>query len=94
MPKDNLTDIINMFTTIGLKVIPFIGSLAFLVFVFGIVRFIKSAGEGDIKKSKEFIIWGVIGMFVLATIWGIIAFARGEFGFGGGEFGIPQIQIK
>ncbi len=90
----DLAGLIKMFTDMGLRVIPFIGSIAFLAFVWGIARFIKSSGsEAEMKKSKEFLIWGVIGIFVLATIWGIISFIRGEFGFSG-TFGIPQIRVK
>lgn len=88
-----LTGIIEWFTDIGLSVIPFLGAVAFFVFVWGIARFIKSAGsEKEIKDSKNLIIWGVVGLFVLVTIWGIISFLKGEFGFGS-DVGIPQIHF-
>ena len=90
----DLTDIIGLFIKIGLRVIPLLGAIAFLVFVWGVARYIKSAGsEKEIKDSKNILIWGLIGLFVLVSIWGIIAFLRNEFNFGGGEFGIPQINI-
>jgi heme/copper-type cytochrome/quinol oxidase subunit 2 len=92
-PK-NLTEIIGLFTNIGLAIIPFLGAVAFLVFVWGVARFIRSAGsEKEIKDSKNLIIWGIIGLFVLITIWGIITFLRGEFGFND-KIGIPQINLK
>lgn len=92
MPK-NLTEIIELFINIGLALIPFMGALAFLSFVLGVARFIKAAGnEKEIKESKNFLIWGVVGMFVLVTIWGIITFLRSEFGFAG-TIGIPQIRF-
>src|SRR3989344_4926249 len=92
-PK-NLTEIINLFTGIGLEIIPFLGAVAFLVFVWGVARFIRSAGsEKEIKDSKNLITWGIIGLFVLVAIWGIVAFMQGEFGFGDQPF-IPQINFK
>jgi heme/copper-type cytochrome/quinol oxidase subunit 2 len=92
-PTD-LAGIIGLFTNIGLAIIPFLGAVAFLVFVWGVARFIKSAGsEKEIKDSKNLIIWGIIGLFVLITIWGIITFLRGEFGFND-KIGIPQINLK
>lgn len=93
-PTD-LTGIINLFTSIGLAVIPFLGAVAFLVFVWGVARFIKSAGsEKEVKDSKNLLIWGVVGLFVLVTIWGIIFFLQKEFGFqsGNGPL-IPQIHF-
>jgi hypothetical protein len=90
----DLAGIIKMFTNIGLKIIPLLGAIAFLVFAWGVARYIKSAGsEKEVKDSKNLLIWGVIGLFILIAIWGIIAFLQGEFGFGGGVFGIPQIRF-
>lgn len=94
-PK-NLTEIIGLFTNIGLALIPFLGAIAFLAFVWGIARFIKSAGnEKEIKDSKNLIIWGIVGIFILVTVWGIIYFLQGEFGFKTGDTPlIPQIKFK
>ena len=93
-PTD-LAGIIKIFTDIGLAIIPFLGAVAFLIFVWGVARFIKSAGsEKEIKESKNLLIWGVVGLLILVSIWGIMAFLQGEFGFGanGGPF-IPQIKL-
>lgn len=88
-----LTSIIEMFTDIGMKIIPLLASIAFLAFVWGVARFIRSSGnEAEIKASKNFLIWGVVGLFVLVTIWGIIVFLRGEFGLKD-TIGIPQIRF-
>jgi hypothetical protein len=90
----NLTGIINIFTDIGLSLIPLLGAVAFLVFVWGVARFIKSSGsEKEIKDSKNLLIWGVVGLFILVTIWGIISFMKNEFGFGS-DVGIPQINLS
>lgn len=88
----NLQGVVGMFTDIGLALIPFLGAVAFLVFILGVGKFIRSAGsEKDLKDSKNLLIWGVIGLFVLVTIWGIVAFLQSEFGFGSTP-GIPQID--
>ena len=95
-PTD-LTEFIVLFTNIGLSLIPFLGAIAFLMFVWGVARFIKSAGsEKEIKESKNLLIWGVVGMFALIAIWGIISFLQSEFGFGtkDGIPLIPQINFK
>lgn len=90
---EGIKGIIDWFTDIGLKVIPLLGAIAFLIFVWGVARFIKSAGsEKEIKDSKNLLIWGVVGLFILITIWGIITFLRSEFGFSGGTI-IPQVTL-
>ena len=88
-----LGDIIDLFIKLGLKIIPFLGAVAFLMFVFGVGRFIRASGnEKELKDSKNLLIWGIVGLFVLTTIWGIMAFLQNEFGFGA-SVGIPQIKF-
>jgi hypothetical protein len=90
---NDLGDIIDLFVKIGLTLVPFLGALAFLGFVFGVGRFIKSSGnESELKKSKSIIVWGIVGLFIMFAIWGIISFLRSEFGFGN-DVGIPQITL-
>jgi hypothetical protein len=92
-PAD-LTGIINLFTDVGLEIIPLLGAVAFFVFVYGVARYIKSTGsEKEVKDSKNLLIWGVVGMFVMVTVWGIVSFIKNELGFGSGV-GIPQVQFK
>ncbi len=91
---DNLTQVLEKFTDMALVLVPFLAALAFVSFVFGVGRFIRSAGnENELAKSKNIIIWGVIGIFIMFSIWGILIFIRKEFGFGD-TLGIPQIFIK
>jgi hypothetical protein len=46
-------------------------------------RFIRSTESGKTEKTKNLLIWGVIGLFVLVSIWGIVVVVRREFGWGG-----------
>lgn len=70
--------------------------LAVLVFGWGVVKYIMSAGdpEGE-KEARGFLWWGVIGIAVLAFVFGIIQYAAKYFGVdtaGGGTIKIPKIE--
>jgi len=54
------------------------GSLACVViFFYGLAKFIYNEGDAAKKeKSKAIMTWGVVGVFVLVTIWGIIGFIQ------------------
>ena len=59
-------------------------TLSLVVFGWGIVRFIAAAGnEEELKKAKGILWWGVIGIFVLASVVGIIEFFQRYFGIQG-----------
>ncbi len=54
--------------------IPLIYALAFVFFIIGIVRyfFIEGGEEGQ-TKGKKFLLYGLLGIVVLFTVWGIIS---------------------
>ncbi len=82
--------LVDLFIDLGQSLIPLLAVVAFLIFIWGTARFIRaSADDKDFGEKKKFLIWGVVGLFVLVTIWGIISFLKGEFGFG--EVKIPQL---
>lgn len=62
-------------------------SLAMVVataaFFFGIYTYVMGAREGDSKqitKGNTFLLWGGITLFIMASIWGIIAYGQGVLG--------------
>jgi hypothetical protein len=89
MPQD-LIGLIGIFTRLISIIIPIIASLAFLSFIWGIVKFIAKAGEKEVKEGKSLMIWGVIALFVMVSAWGLVRFLSGEFGFGH-TIGIPLL---
>ena len=90
----NFKELVEIFIGLGTALLPLLAVVALLIFALGIARFIKAAGgDSDLKEEKKFLIWGIVGLFVLSTVWGIIAFIRGEFGFGG-EPTVPQLPTS
>ncbi len=74
--------------------IPLLATLALLVFVYGLALFIKnSSGEKAGEAAKALMIQGLVGLFVMFSVWGIVAFVSGEL-FGDNRISIPQIQLK
>lgn len=46
----------------------------FLLFVYGLVVFIYKMREGnDYKEGLQHMLWGIIGMFIMVSVYGIIA---------------------
>lgn len=59
--------------------LPVVGGLIVLVFMWGVVRYVFSA-SGEKSDSKALIIWGLVGIFVSVSIWGIIQIFRATLG--------------
>ena len=65
------------------SVIPLIFALAVAMFVWGVVQFVL-LNAGDEKKrteGKQFMIWGVIALTVMLSVWGLVKILAVTFGF-------------
>lgn len=58
-------------------------SAGFLLFLWGLVKFLWNVGEGgDQTEGKQHMLWGLIGMFIMVSIWGIITLIDNTFNLG------------
>lgn len=77
-----------------------VGAASVLVFIFGIVKFIfKGSSQTERKKGRTFMLWGIIGLFVMFSIWGILEILTGIYGgesvipqFGNSDFQTPEVE--
>ena len=53
---------------------------ATVMFVFGIVKYIYAAGEGQAQLGKKIMLNGIIGLFVMASAYGIVTILCEFFG--------------
>lgn len=65
-------------TTMGLFV-----AVATAVFFYGIFRYVWGIREGDetkVRAGNQFIVWGLVSLFVMTSAWGIVTYAQNIFG--------------
>ena len=74
--------------------LPIAVSLAVLFFFWGLATFILAAGDETARdRGKNIMIWGVIALFVIVSVWGIIGFLGNLFGIGqGGSAPVPGVD--
>lgn len=85
-----LTNIkITLNTIIGILFI-----IATIVFIWGVIQFIASAGdEAKRTKAKGIMTWGIVGLAVMSAAWGIVNVLTEYFGVRGVTTPvIPQIN--
>ena len=79
--KGNLTNFVVYMGKIINVLVPLTSTLAVVYFFYGLATFILSAGDEDkAKKGKGIMIWGVVAMFIIVTIFGIIGFMQQTIG--------------
>lgn len=97
---NNLSDagsfIIN---TINNVLVPVLFAVAFVIFLWGAFwTFIVGANDEEVKtKGKNLMLWGLIGFFVMVSIWGLVNILTGTISFGnntGVTGGTPKAGVQ
>jgi hypothetical protein len=74
--------------------LPILVGLTLLVFFFGLARFIWSAGdEKKLAEGKRLMFWGIIALFIMLSVLGIINLLYKDV-IGGGNIGLPTLPTK
>ena len=70
--------------TINNVLVPVLFAIAFIVFLFGAFKtFIIGANSEETKEDgKNLMLWGLIGFFVMVSVWGLVNILTGSVTFG------------
>ena len=67
-------------------------ALALVFFLWGVAKFILNAGDpAEQSKGKSIMFWGLIALFVMTAVWGLVAFIQDELGIGDADVERPDI---
>lgn len=72
-PQTNFAGLVEIVVNFINSLVPLLGTIAVVIFLYGVVRYIYQGGETKSKnEAKEYMGWGLLGLFVIFSIWGII----------------------
>jgi hypothetical protein len=89
----NLQTLLNSIKNLVSLALPIVVGLALLGFFWGLMKFIFNAGdEGAKDEGKRIMIYGVIALFVMVAVWGLVGFIGSALGIEtGGQADIPTV---
>lgn len=86
----NLKALICIIVFLALDFVPYIIVLAVCAFVMGLIKYI---GHGDNEEKRaegnKLMIYGIVGLFFIFSIWGILKLFTVSFGL---PLGVPQFK--
>lgn len=88
-----LTNLMGTIRTLVNMALPLVVGLALLGFFWGLVKFIWG-GDGDKEKAKSTMIWGIVALFVMVSVWGLVNFLGSVVGVQqqGGTVNVPTVN--
>jgi len=88
-----LTGVIDSFVKAGVAV-------ALLIFIWGIVKVVIAMNSGgasndSITKGRQHMFWGLVGLFVIVSVWGLVALLGTLFGVSNppSSYNTPTAQL-
>ena len=78
-----IVDLVGQIGTVVAKIIPIMFALAIIYFFWGLIKFIRSAGDAKARdEGKSIMIYGVIAIAVMVSIYGLVAWLQNTLGVG------------
>ena len=72
-------------------VLPIVIVLAVIWIIWGIIQFVTNSDEEERAKAKMHIVYGIIGLFVIISLFGLVGFIQSFLGIGGGSLQSTQV---
>lgn len=90
---ESIADVFNLAICILRKSVwPLLISISVIVFIIGVIKYISNGDDSTKREEgRNFIIYGLVGLFVIVSVWGLVGVLQGTFGLGNTPF-IPQLQ--
>lgn len=77
---DDLSGLLEIIREILGTLVPIIVGLALVVFLWGVLRYVIAGADKEGKEQgRNFMIWGIIGLTVMVSIWGLVALVKNTF---------------
>jgi len=89
----SLADVFDLGVCILRKSVwPLLISLSVIVFVVGVIKYIGGADDATKRtEGRNFMLYGIVALFVMISVWGLVGVLQGTFGLGNTTF-IPQLE--
>src|SRR3989338_5094008 len=76
----NITGLVARLTGVINLIIPFLVGLAVLAIIYGVLTYIfNAANEEKRKEARVFIIYGIVGVFVMLSVRGLVNILSNSF---------------
>lgn len=77
---DDIAGIFDSASGVLTIAITFAFLLATAIFLYGVITYLAAGGdESKASEGKKYIIWGIIGLFAMIAIWGVVWAIKATF---------------
>jgi hypothetical protein len=90
-----IADVNDFFQFIGSvlnAILPLLIALAVIYFIWGVLKYLRAGDNPEMRQeSRGFILNGVIAIFVMVSVWGLVNILVGTFSLNNDAVNIPTL---
>lgn len=98
LAQANAFSILGVISNLMRILIPLLITAALIYFIYGVIKYVISKDADGTKAAREIIFRGLIGLFVILSIWGLVGVLQSTFGIGSGgnidQSNIPGVSFQ
>lgn len=88
-----MAELLTKFSGLLNQILPILVSIGVIYFVWGVVMYVIADEEEAKQKGRDRIVFGIIGLAVILSVWGLVGILRTTFGVGD-NLGAPTAAIN
>lgn len=81
---DGIKGVLSVLKRIVTMIVPYIIALAILFFLWGVFKYFFLKGDEGRASGRSFMLWGIIALVVMVSVWGLLAILLNVFGLSAG----------
>ena len=86
--------LVQLFLSLINPILVFLVAFALIVFFKGLIVFIAKSGDtASHKDGRNLMLWGIIALFLMYSVFGIMRWFYADLGFTR-PFGLPHLPIR
>jgi hypothetical protein len=88
------TSLLSQIQVILGYIVPILIALAVIYFLFGVLKYVISGGDPEKRaEGRNIMIWGIIAIFVMVSVWGLVRFLQNLTGVDTSNSSVPAPQV-
>ncbi len=90
-PSQGVTGLIAFARSLTNQILPLLIGISVVYFIYQVFHYFIASNEEDKGKAKGHIIWGIVAIFVMVSVWGLVGILTSTFGTSGTNVTLPTL---
>jgi hypothetical protein len=73
------------------NVVPVLLAIAGIIFIWGVITYAIRSAPDEKATARGYIIWGIVGIAIILSFWGLASLLGNVFGLSGASLGTNEI---